>query len=80
MDLGPDQCLTLPGEIAQIVLQHLWRECNAHWCAAQYLLHLGSRAESGSLLGQMLLQLDEQGQLKDSLSLAMAAAFSDIGY
>ena len=60
-----DQCLTLPGEIAQIVLQHLWRECNSHGCAAlnqmQLLLRLGSRAESGSLLGQMLLRLDEQG-------------------
>jgi ribonuclease HI len=60
-----DQCLTLPGEIAQIILQHLCCECHAHGCAAlnqmQLLLRLGGRAESGSLLGQILLRLDEQG-------------------
>ena len=60
-----DQCLTLPGEVAQVVLHHLQRECHRCGCAAlnqmQLLLRLDGRAASDSMLGQLLCRLDEQG-------------------
>ena len=60
-----DQCMTLPGEISCIVLHHLRKECHAHGCAAlnqmQLLLRIADHVESGSVLSQLLLRLDEQG-------------------
>ena len=60
-----DQCMTLPGEISQIVLHHLQMECHAHGCAAlnqmQLLLRIRDYADPASTLCQLLLRLDERG-------------------
>ncbi len=58
-----DQCLSLPGEIAQIVRHYLLQQCIAHGCVAlnqlKYLLQVGEHMET--MLEKLLLRLNEQG-------------------
>ena len=60
-----DQCMTLPGEIAQFILCRLRQECHTHGCVAltqlQSLLRISGSADANSSLHQLLLRLDEQG-------------------
>ena len=60
-----DQCMTLPGEIAQFILCRLRQECHAYGCVAltqlQSLLRISGSVDATSHLHQLLLRLDEQG-------------------
>jgi len=60
-----DQCMTLPGEIAQFILCRLRQECHAYGCVAltqlQSLLRISGSVDANSHLHQLLLRLDEQG-------------------
>jgi hypothetical protein len=44
----PDQCMTLTGEIAQLILSHLQHECWAHGCSALDQLQLLLRIQDSS--------------------------------
>ena len=58
-----EQCVSLPGEISQIVTHHLKQQCIAHGCYTlnqlQLLLRVTSKAKS--VLELFLSRLDEQG-------------------
>ena len=58
-----EQCVSLPGEISDIVVRFLQMQCIVHGCKTlnqlQLLLRMGGRADS--LLEHFLLRLDEQG-------------------
>jgi len=60
-----DQCMTLPGEIAQFVFSRLRQECHAFGCVAltqlQSLLRISGSVDTNSPTHQLLLRLDEQG-------------------
>ena len=60
-----DQCLALPGEIAQLVTCNLQQTCLDHGCTAlsqlQGILRIGGRADPDSILELLLARLDEQG-------------------
>jgi hypothetical protein len=58
-----EQCLTLPGEISQMVVQYLRQQCTSHGCHTlnqlQYLLQISENTET--VLELFLLRLNEQG-------------------
>ena len=60
-----EQCLFRPGEVAQLMLHHLYQACLYHGCTAQLqvqeVLHLNGQAHLDSVVEFFLQRIDEQG-------------------